>query len=111
MSHLRINPGLRVLARASGSIQLGLGPGGILLDGTDTADLAFIDRLRRGLDRAELETAAASCGISGARAQALLTALAPVLVTGPGRGPGIIGLRSDRLAPDRDRWSAVYGCD
>ncbi|NKX49425.1 TOMM precursor leader peptide-binding protein [Arthrobacter deserti] len=111
MAHLRINPGLRILARASGALQLGLGPGGVLLEGTNEADLAFPGRLRQGLDRTDLEAVAAACRISTARAEALLAALAPVLVTGTGRPAGADGLRADRLAPDAERWSAVYGSD
>ncbi|MCG2622773.1 TOMM precursor leader peptide-binding protein [Arthrobacter sp. I2-34] len=111
MAHLRINPGLRILRRDSGSLQLGTGPGGVLLDGTDEADLAFIGQLRRGLDRGGLRMAAAECRISTVRAEALLAALEPVLVDEAGQDLGTDGLRADRLAPDRDRWSAVYGCD
>ncbi|NKX53795.1 TOMM precursor leader peptide-binding protein [Arthrobacter mobilis] len=111
MAHLRINPGLRILLRASGSLQVGLGPGGVLLDGTCEADLAFIARLREGLDDTGLAAAAASCRISRTRTEELLTALEPVLVAGSGQDPGTNGLRTDRLAPDRNAWSAVYGGD
>jgi bacteriocin biosynthesis cyclodehydratase domain-containing protein len=111
VGYLRINPGLRILRRDSGSLQLGTGPGGVLLDGTDDADLAFIGTLRRGLDRSGLRAAAAECRISAARAEALLAVLEPVLVSGTEQHPGTNGLRADRLAPDRDRWSAVYACD
>jgi bacteriocin biosynthesis cyclodehydratase domain-containing protein len=110
VAQLRINPGLRMLEGAAGSVQFGLGAGGLVIEGTGEADRHFLSRLCRGIESADLDDVRASCGLDRERAAALLAALAPVLLPDSG-GERLSGLRADRLAPDARRWSAVYSAD
>jgi bacteriocin biosynthesis cyclodehydratase domain-containing protein len=108
MAALRINPGLRLVERAD-AVQIGFGARGVVISGTDHGDRAFLKLLRRGVPAGQLDAVAGRCGVSADRARGLLAALEPVLVDSS--GPGLAGLRADRLAPDSAHWSAVYGCD
>ena len=110
MARLKINPGLRMVEFAAGSVQFGLGAGGLVLDGTGEPDRQFLRRLRQGFDASDLDAVRAGCGLESDRAALLLAALAPVLVPDPG-GERLSGLRADRLAPDARHWSAVYSAD
>ena len=110
MARLKINPGLRMVEFAAGSVQFGLGAGGLVLDGTGESDRQFLRRLRQGFDASDLDAVRAGCGLEADRAALLLAALAPVLVPDTG-GERLSGLRADRLAPDARHWSAVYAAD
>ncbi|MET1156342.1 TOMM precursor leader peptide-binding protein [Arthrobacter sp.] len=110
MARLKINPGLRMIEFAAGSVQFGLGAGGLVLDGTGESDRQFLRRLRQGFESADLDAVRAGCGLEADRAALLLAALAPVLVPDAG-GERLSGLRADRLAPDTRHWSAVYSVD
>ena len=110
MAQLKINPGLRMVEFAAGSVQFGLGAGGLVLEGTGEPDRQFLRRLRQGFDASDLDAVRAGCGLEADRAALLLAALAPVLVPDPG-GERLSGLRADRLAPDARHWSAVYSAD
>ncbi|NMR29874.1 ThiF family adenylyltransferase [Crystallibacter degradans] len=110
MAELKINPGLRLIERR-GTVQIGLGPTGLVLEGTGQGDLEFLYRLRTGLDDTELDRTAVDCAITPERAQALVAALESVLVEPPAKSEQLSGLRLDRLAPDRAHWSAVYSVD
>ncbi|MGM0929482.1 MAG: TOMM precursor leader peptide-binding protein [Actinomycetota bacterium] len=110
MAQLKINPGLRMVEFSAGSVQFGLGAGGLVLEGTGESDRQFLRRLRQGFDYADLDAVRARCGLEAERAALLLAALAPVLVPDAG-GERLSGLRADRLAPDARHWSAVYSAD
>ncbi|MEV7647946.1 TOMM precursor leader peptide-binding protein [Arthrobacter sp. NPDC089319] len=110
MARLKINPGLRMVEFAAGSVQFGLGAGGLVLEGTGEPDRQFLRRLRQGFDSSELDAVRAGCGLDAERAALLLAALAPVLVPDAG-GERLSGLRADRLGPDARHWSAVYSAD
>jgi bacteriocin biosynthesis cyclodehydratase domain-containing protein len=110
MAQLKINPGLRMVEFAAGSVQFGLGAGGLVLEGTGESDRQFLRRLRQGFDASDLDAVRAGCGMEAERAALLLAALAPVLVPDAG-GERLTGLRADRLAPDARHWSAVYAAD
>jgi bacteriocin biosynthesis cyclodehydratase domain-containing protein len=110
MARLKINPGLRMVEFAAGSVQFGLGAGGLVLEGTGESDRQFLRRLRQGFDASDLDAVRADCGMEAERAALLLAALAPVLVPDAG-GERLTGLRADRLAPDARHWSAVYAAD
>ena len=49
MARLKINPGLRMVEFAAGSVQFGLGAGGLVLEGYREVGLGILRRLRQGL--------------------------------------------------------------
>ena len=63
-----INPGLRMVRRGSHSIQIGLGPGGVILEGLAESDVAFVAALGQGIADAEVFVRAAALGVERARA-------------------------------------------
>lgn len=98
---MRINPGLRVISLADGSVCIGTGPGALWIAGLDPDDRAFIGSLAAcdGRDPDGRPT--------DARRRELLRLLEPVLVdTPPYR---LAGARGATLAPDVAQWSAAYG--
>lgn len=114
---MRINPGLRVISLADGSVCIGSGPGGLWIGGLDDGDRAFIASLGASAVAAAdgpagghppgPTPAPALITVSEERAGELLAALAPVLVPeAPFRIPGT---RASMLAPDIAQWSAAYG--
>ena len=109
---MRINPGLHVLALSGSARQYGLGSDALLLRGLQDSDLAFLAALRTGLDDGAEAAEAQRCTVAAQRAQALLQALAPVLVPFPDDadpgGPPVPALRMERLAGDIGRLSAAY---
>lgn len=108
---MRINPGIYVLDLGPDRRQFGLGAGALLLAGLTAADLAFVGHLRGGVPDGTEQTAAAAAGIGAERQSQLLTALAPVLLPCPGSQYPLPPLRQERLSPDIQRLSAVYGQD
>ncbi|MEE1620348.1 ThiF family adenylyltransferase [Zafaria sp. Z1313] len=115
---MRINPGLRVISLADGSVCIGATAGGLWIDGLDARDKAFIDALASPAgapaDGPGTAPRGSSSGGSGAdalpdaeRRGELLAILEPVLVADAAyRIPGV---RASRLAPDIAQWSAAYG--
>ena len=63
MAQLKINPGLRMVEFAAGSVQFGLGAGGLVLEGTGEPDRQFLRRLRQGFDASDLDAVRAGCGL------------------------------------------------
>jgi bacteriocin biosynthesis cyclodehydratase domain-containing protein len=110
VAQLRINPGLRMVEFKAGSVQFGLGAGGLVIEGTGETDRCFLYRLREGFEPADLEQVREECGLDSERALSLLDALGPVLLPEAG-AERLSGLRADRLAPDSRHWSAVYSAD
>lgn len=108
---MRLNPGLHLIDRDPGSVQIGAGPGALVLGNLQPADRRFLAALRTGVPDGGETGAAAECSLSGSRTTALLEALAPVLVSSAPPTPEIPGLRRERLAADAVRLSAAYGTD
>ncbi|MER2135659.1 MAG: ThiF family adenylyltransferase [Arthrobacter sp.] len=108
---MRINPGIYVLDLGTDRRQFGLGEGALLLAGLTAGDLAFIGALRGGVPDGEEAAAGAAAGLESRRVEQLLQALAPVLLAHPGSRPLLPPLREERLRPDGERLSAVYGRD
>ena len=108
---MRINPGIYVLDLGSDRRQFGLGSGALLLAGLTDADLTFIHALRSGIPDGGEPEAAAAAGVNSQRSEQLLRALAPVLLANPADRRLLPPLRQERLGPDLERLSAVYGRD
>lgn len=108
---MRINPGIHVLDLGADRRQFGFGAGALLLAGLTEADLSFIRNLRAGVPDGAEPAAAAAAGIGADRQSQLLSALAPVLLPCAGNGHALPPLRGERLRPDVQRLSAVYGRD
>lgn len=108
---MRINPGIYVLDLGTDRRQFGLGTGALLLAGLTPADLAFLAQLRGGVPDGTEPAAAAAAGLGAERQSQLLTALAPVLLPCTGTQSPLPPLRQERLGPDIQRLSAVYGQD
>ena len=108
---MRINPGIYVLDLGPDRRQFGLGEGALLLAGLTAGDLDFIGTLRGGIPDGEEVNAGAAAGLESRRVEQLLHALSPVLLAHPGSRPVLPPLREERLRPDGERLSAVYGRD
>lgn len=108
---MRINPGIYVLDLGTDRRQFGLGEGALLLAGLTSGDLAFISSLRSGIPDGEEASAGTAAGLESRRVEQLLRVLAPVLLAQPGDRPLLPPLREERLRPDVERLSAVYGRD
>lgn len=111
---LQIRPGLRRAWRAPGRLQIGLDAGhGLVLDGLSAGDEVVLAALDTGCDTRSLRSHARRAGVSDARADELVRALAVARVLVPARTvrsrmsrvPD--GLRR-RLAGDADVLSLVY---
>ncbi|RAN79227.1 hypothetical protein B5P43_14990 [Bacillus sp. SRB_336] len=93
-----INPGLRMVTRGGGSIQIGVGPGGTIVDGLQPADLRFVEALRQGVPDGQSLATARACGLDEARAKDICASLRGVLVSdGELRTQGF---RAERLRPE-----------
>ncbi|MDJ0355555.1 ThiF family adenylyltransferase [Paenarthrobacter sp. PH39-S1] len=105
---MKINPGLRVVSRDSHMLQVGLGPGGVILEGLTPADSAFIRLLREGTGSTTVADTAARARLATPRAQQIIGSLSTVLFddTVPLAPPGF---RGERLAGDAALAAAVYG--
>ncbi|GAA1913437.1 hypothetical protein GCM10009688_18030 [Arthrobacter gandavensis] len=108
---MRINPGIYVLDLGPDRRQFGLGAGALLLAGLTDGDHAFINALRKGVPDGEEAAAGAEAGLGEQRQEQLLQVLAPVLLAQPGSRRLLPPLREERLRPDVERLSAVYGRD
>lgn len=105
---MRINPGIHVLDVAPGAVQLGIGPGSLLLRNLQPADLGFLASLRRGVPDGSEAAAGAAVLLPAGRSASLLAALEPLLVPYEASAPPVPSLRSERLRPDASRLSAAY---
>lgn len=105
---MRINPGLRTVRRDERTIQIGMGPGGIILEGLSAQDQDFVERLRAGTADVPVATTAAVANISAARAERILHSLEAVIFDDavPLNAPGF---RGERLTGDADSLAAIHG--
>lgn len=108
---MRINPGIYVLDLGGDRRQFGLGESALLLAGLTSGDLAFINALRTGVPDGGEPAAGAAAGLDARRQEQLLQVLGPVLLAHPGNRGLLPPLREERLRPDVERLSAVYGRD
>lgn len=81
---LRLRPGTLTAWRSPGRLQLGLGPGAVVLEGLSSADEHLVDALGAGSDLEALRRIAAGGGGSPERADALVEALEGAGVLEPG---------------------------
>lgn len=101
-----INPGLRMVQRDANSIQIGVGPGGLIIEGLQGADLAFVRALRAGIPDAKLAKTALSLGVSQARTQEICASLDHLLF-----GDEELlarGFRAERLLPEQASLQGVH---
>jgi len=101
-----INPGLRVVRRDATTLQLGIGPGGVLVEGLSAADTDFIAALRAGIPDDGVLAAAARLGLPAERAQELCDTLSPMLFTD--QQTRVSGFRGERLLPERLALAALH---
>ncbi|MCZ2403199.1 TOMM precursor leader peptide-binding protein [Paenarthrobacter sp. Z7-10] len=103
-----INPGLRTVFRNPQTIQIGVGGGGVILEGLTAEDRTFVKLLCTGTSGASVAAAAANANVPPDRVEQILQSLATVLVDDsfPLRPPGF---RGDRLAGEIRQLFAVYG--
>lgn len=101
-----INPALRMLTRGAHSLQIGLGAGGLVVEGLQGPDLAFITELRHGIPDADVLARAEILGVPAARAQEICALLAAVLCSDDDLS--IRGYREERLNPDRTALLGLY---
>ncbi|GAB3263333.1 ThiF family adenylyltransferase [Arthrobacter pigmenti] len=107
---MHINRRLQMFERSDHCVQIGVGEQSIVLDGLTAPDKRLLFRLVEGSDKSS-PALAAEFGLLPARAQYLIELLDPVLIrTADGRTT-LSGLRSDRLGPDIEQWSAAYEQD
>lgn len=101
-----INPGLRVVRRGPHSLQIGVGPGGTILEGLQASDLTFIEALRDGIDDADLARTASTMGLDEERVQEIFTNLDGILFSDEELQTH--GFRSERLLPERAALLALH---
>ncbi|MEV8182320.1 ThiF family adenylyltransferase [Specibacter sp. NPDC078692] len=101
-----VNPALRMVSRGAHSVQIGLGPGGLILEGLQASDVAFINALRRGIADKKVVSSAVELGVPAARAQEICTMLDTVLC--PDAELSTQGYRAERLRPDRTALLGLY---
>lgn len=101
-----VNPALRVVHRDGHSVQIGLGSGGLIMEGLQDTDIAFIMELRRGIADADVMVRAVSLGVASARAKEMCAMLAPVLCSDDELS--IRGYREERLGPERTALLGLY---
>lgn len=105
---MKINPGLRVAARDAQTLQVGMGPGGVILEGLTPADLTFVGLLRRGTGSAAMPETAARAALERTRAEEIIRSLSPVLFD-DATPLALPGYRGERLAGEAALAAAVYG--
>lgn len=106
---MHINRRLQIFERSGHCMQFGVGEQSIVLDGLTDPDKKLLRLLMEGTDK-QGPVLAGECGLLPARAQYLLQLLDPVLIY-PAESTALSGLRSDRLGPDVQQWSAAYEQD
>lgn len=104
---MHINRRLQMFDRSEQSVQFGVGEQSVVLDGLTGPDKRLIQLLAEGADEPE-SVLAGRCGLLPTRADYLLRMLEPVLIKPLASKSTLSGLRSDRLGPDVDQWSAAY---
>lgn len=104
---MHINRRLQMFDRSDQSVQFGVGEQSVVLDGLTGPDKHLIRLLAEGTDETE-SVLAGRCGLLPARADYLLRMLEPVLIKPLAAKSSLSGLRSDRLGPDVNQWSAAY---
>ncbi|WP_157884128.1 TOMM precursor leader peptide-binding protein [Arthrobacter alpinus] len=93
-----INPGLRMVRLGADTVQIGLGPGGMILAGLHRCELAFLDALRQGITDSLVFKRAEELGVEAPRAQELCAALASHLFSDAELHAE--GFRAERLLPE-----------
>lgn len=101
-----INPALRMVRRNEQSVQIGMGHGGLILSGLQTADVDFLEALRVGIPDGQVLDVAVALGMSVLRAQEMCTKLAKMLFTDADLAAR--GHRSERLFPERSAMLSLY---
>ncbi|MGA7207092.1 MAG: TOMM precursor leader peptide-binding protein [Specibacter sp.] len=99
-----INPGLRMVRRDAGSIQVGVGSGGTIIEGLQSSDLRLVEALRAGIPDGEVLTTARAMGLPAERAEQILASLSGLLFSDAELLTH--GYRAERLLPER---SALLG--
>ncbi|WP_026818908.1 ThiF family adenylyltransferase [Arthrobacter castelli] len=107
---MHINRRLQMFERSGHCVQFGVGEQSIVLDGLTDPDKKLLWCLMDGTNKSG-SMLASECGLLPARAQYLMELLDPVLIHGGTEASGLSGLRSDRLGPDVEQWSAAYEQD
>ncbi len=93
-----INPGLRMVGRGAGSIQIGVGPGGTIIDGLQPGDLRFIEALRKGVPDGTALAAAQEFGLAESRVNEICASLQGLLLNDEELRTH--GFRAERLRPE-----------
>lgn len=101
-----INPGLRLVRRTATSAQIGVGPGGIVIDGLNEADFAFLAALRGGIPEGAVVERAGRCGVPPERALEICAALSGLLFTDAELRTE--GYRAERLLPETTALLALH---
>lgn len=101
-----INPGLRMVRRSNHSIQIGLGPGGVILEGLAESDLAFVTALGQGITDGEVFARAAALGVEPARALDICAKISELLFSDSELSTQ--GFRGERLLPERAALLSLY---
>lgn len=94
-----INPGLRMVRRDAGSVQIGVGPGGTIIEGLQSEDLRLLEALQAGIPDGEVLHRAQSLGLTRERTEQILASLSGMLF-----GDAELlthGYRAERLLPER----------
>lgn len=99
-----INPGLRMVRRGPHGVQIGVGSGGLILDGLLDSELAFVQALRQGVPDAQVPARAFALGVEKQRAGEICAVLAGLLFSDAELHTQ--GFRAERLQPER---SALLG--
>ncbi|WP_207343887.1 ThiF family adenylyltransferase [Arthrobacter sp. E3] len=99
-----INPGLRMVRRGPHGVQIGVGAGGLILEGLLDSEMTFVQALRHGISDAQVLTQAVSLGVAELRAQEICAMLAGLLFSDAELRTQ--GFRAERLLPER---SALLG--
>jgi len=94
-----INPGLRMVTRGPHGVQIGVGPGGVVIEGLGSPDLALLRALHDGIPDAAVADRAAALGVSSTRLQEIRDSLGGLLLSDAELGTQ--GFRAERLLPER----------
>ncbi|MFQ4147108.1 hypothetical protein AAGW05_00175 [Arthrobacter sp. LAPM80] len=101
-----INPGLRMVLRGAGSVQIGLGAGGLILEGLQDSELAFVAALRHGIADNQVMDRAAALGVEASRAADICSKLSGLLFSDTNLHTQ--GFRAERLLPEHSALLALY---
>lgn len=101
-----INPGLRLVWRDESTVQIGLGSGGTIVSGLDSADAAFIRALREGIRDVDLPRVAAACGVGARRRDEIVSTLGGLLFADTAMAPR--GFSEEKLLPEKAELMGLY---